>query len=635
MAGILDMAEDAIISVDESQRILVFNRGAERMFGYAAHEVLGESLDVLLPSRIAVVHQSHIRSFAAAPETGRHMGERSDVRGRRKDGTEFPAEASISKLVQEGETIFTAIVRDVTKRQRAEQARAQLAAILEATTDFVGTADTDGRLLYLNQAGRRMVGIGPAEDISGLTIPDCYPERERPRLLSEVIPTVLREGVWSGETVFQARDGREIPVLLLGLAHRATADSPLLLSAIARDLTAYKKLEQQFRQAQKMEAIGRLAGGIAHDFNNVLTAITGYTELLLEEAEAKDPRRGDLEEIRTAARRAGDLTRQLLAFSRQQVLEPRVLDLNDVVAGMDKMLRRILGEDVELAPAPAADLGRVKADPSQLEQVILNLAVNARDAMPGGGKLTIETANVELDDAYAREHVAVVPGRYVMLAVSDTGTGMDAETKTRIFEPFFTTKGPGKGTGLGLATVYGIVKQSGGNVWVYSEPGQGATFKVYLPMVDEPVEGPAIVAAPTRPLEGTETILVVEDNASVRRLVRTVLQGHGYTVLEAAEPADALALVGRQGGPIALLVTDVVMPGMSGRELARQLEAARPGLLVLYISGYTDDAIVNHGVLEAGVAFLQKPFTPMSLLAKVRAVLDSPHGPDPSQVRQG
>jgi PAS domain S-box-containing protein len=623
LAGILDMAQDAIISVDKSQRIILFNRGAEKMFGYATHEVLGKPVEVLLPSRFADAHRSHIQDFGAAPESGGKTGERGEASGRRKDGTEFPAEASISKLVQEGETIFTAIVRDVTERQRTEQARAQLATILEATTDFVGTADIEGRLVYLNQAGRRMVGIGPAEDIRGLTIPALYPEHERPRLLSEVIPTVLREGAWSGEAVFQHSDGREIPVLISTLANQATADSPLLLSAIARDLTEYKRLEHQFRLAQKMEAVGRLAGGIAHDFNNVLTAITGYTELLLEGAEAGDPRRGDLEEIRTAAQRAAGLTRQLLAFSRQQVLEPRVFDLNEVVAGMDKMLRPILGEDVELTTSLAADLGRAKADPGQIEQVILNLAVNARDAMPRGGKLTVETANVELDDAYAREHVSIVPGRYVMLAVSDTGMGMDAETKARIFEPFFTTKVVGKGTGLGLATAYGIVKQSGGNVWVYSEPGKGATFKVYLPRVDAPVEGPAVTAAPTRPVEGTETILVTEDNESVRRLVGTVLKGHGYTVLEAAEPAEALALAERHGGPVALLVTDVVMPGMSGRELARQLEAARPDLRVLYTSGYTDDAVVSHGVLEAGVAFLQKPFTPADLLRKVRAALEA------------
>ncbi|MDP3911069.1 MAG: response regulator [Gemmatimonadales bacterium] len=624
MAGVLDMAQDAIISVDESQHIVLFNRGAEQMFGYAAREVLGQPLDALLPSGVADVHRGHIRGFAAAPETGRRMGERSEVRGRRKDGTEFPAEASISKLVRDGETIFTAIVRDVTERWRAEEELAlglrEREAIMEGVPDILYLLDADARLVRWNRRFEVATGYAP-EELAGRAALDFFRADAQP-LVAAKIMEAFQTGYAEVEADLLAKDGRTVPHHWSGVPRRDERGEAVGLVGVGRDLTAYKKLEHQFRQAQKMEAVGRLAGGIAHDFNNVLTAISGYTELLIEEAAPQDPRRGDLEEIRTAAERAAGLTRQLLAFSRQQVLEPRVLDLNAVVAGMDKMLRRILGEDVELAAALAARLGRIKADPGQIEQVILNLAVNARDAMPGGGKLTIETADVELDDAYAGEHVAVVPGPYVMLAVSDTGTGMDAETKAKIFEPFFTTKGPGKGTGLGLATVYGIVKQSGGNLWVYSEPGQGATFKVYLPRVDEPAERPAAAAAPARPIAGTETILVVEDNESVRRLVRTVLSGHGYTVLEAAEPAEALALVGRHGGEIALLVTDVVMPGMSGRELAQQVEAVRPDLLVLYMSGYTDDAIVNHGVLEAGVAFLQKPFTPAGLLRKVREVLD-------------
>ncbi len=514
------------------------------------------------------------------------------------------------------------ILSTAVERQRAEQARARLATILEATSDLVGTAGPDGRLRYLNQAGRRMIGIGATEELTALTIPDLHPEREHPRLLTEILPSLLRDGVWNGETVFKARDGREIPVLISSLAHRPAPDAPLLLSVIARDLTSYKKLEQQFRQAQKLEAIGRLTGGIAHDFNNILTAISGYTELLLHDLAPGAAQCDDLEEIRKATDRATGLTRQLLAFSRQQVMKVRVLDLNAVVAGMDKMLRRIVGEDIDLTASLASDLGRVKADAGQLEQVILNLVVNARDAMPGGGKLMLETANAELDVAYVREHVAVTPGYYVMLAVSDTGTGMDAETKAKIFEPFFTTKATGKGTGLGLATVHGIVEQSGGNVWVYSEPDRGTTFKVYLPMVDEPATKPSVAPTSTRTLDGTETILVAEDNESVRRLVGTVLRARGYTVLEAAVPEAVLALAARHAGPIALLLTDVVMPGLSGPELAGRLQAARPELRVLYISGYTDDAIGRHGVLEPGVSFLEKPFTPTGLLRKVRSVLD-------------
>jgi len=552
--------------------------------------------------------------------------ERIEYRVRRPDGAVRWLEDALVPVVDAAGAVerLDGIARDITDRKRAaeELARAlrERETIMEGVPDILYMVDADTRLVRWNRRLEVVTGYAPAALAGRLALDFIAPDARA--LLAEAIMQALATGYAEIEADLLTADGRTIPYHWTGVPLRNEKGEPTGLTGVGRDLTAYKNLEQQFRQAQKMEAIGRLAGGIAHDFNNVLTAITGYTELLLDDLGDDAAQRGDLEEIRAAAARAAGLTRQLLAFSRQQVLEPRVLDLNAVVAGMDKMLRRILGEDVELATALAANLGRIKADPGQIEQVILNLAVNARDAMPRGGKLTIETANAELDDAYAREHVTVVPGRYVMLAMSDTGTGIDAEIKAKMFEPFFTTKGPGKGTGLGLATVYGIVKQSGGNVWVYSEPGRGATFKVYLPGVDEPVEGPAVVAAPTRPLEGTETILVVEDNESVRRLVRGVLQGHGYVVLDAAEPAEALTLVEGHGGHIALLVTDVVMPGISGRELARQLEAARPGLLVLYMSGYTDDAIVNHGVLEAGVAFLQKPFTPAGLLHKVREVLD-------------
>jgi PAS domain S-box-containing protein len=480
-----------------------------------------------------------------------------------------------------------------------------------------------------------MLGVAPAEDISGATIPDFFPEHERARVLGDIIPTILREGVWSGETVLQARNGREIPVLLSSLAHGATADSPLLLSAIARDLTEYKKLERQFQQAQKMEAVGRLAGGIAHDFNNLLTVITSYADLLLEDFSPEDARREDMKEIQKAAVSAAGLTRQLLAFSRQQVLEPRVLDVNDVVASADSLLKRLLGEDIDLVTMLAPEVGAVMADRGQLEQVIVNLAVNARDAMPDGGKLTIETTNAEMDEAYARTHPPAQPGRFVMLAVSDTGVGMDEQTLGRIFEPFFTTKEVGKGTGLGLATVYGVVKQSGGFIWVYSEPGQGTTFKIYLPRVEQPAEAVAPPAAPGKSLQGTETVLLVEDADPIRAVARKVLDRLGYTVLEAPNGEVALQVATRHQGPIHLLLTDVIMPELGGRRLADQLIALRPEVKVLYTSGYTDDAVVRHGVLNSGIAYLQKPFTPDALARKLRDVLDAPQGPDPSQARAG
>jgi nitrogen-specific signal transduction histidine kinase/ActR/RegA family two-component response regulator len=391
-----------------------------------------------------------------------------------------------------------------------------------------------------------------------------------------------------------------------------------------RDITARKDLEEQLRQSQKMEAIGRLAGGIAHDFNNLLTAISGYCELLLMGLGTGDPLRRICDEITKAADRAAALTRHLLAFSRKQVLQPKVLDLNAVVSAIDPMLRRLIGEDLELTILSAPTLGRVKADRVQIEQVLVNLAVNARDAMPRGGKLIIETADVELDEAYVRRLVDVRAGSYVLLAVSDTGSGMDAETLAHIFEPFFTTKEPGKGTGLGLSTVYGIVKQSGGYIFVYSELNRGTTFKIYLPRVEEEVPLPDQNAVPAIPTEGWETVLLVEDEQPVRALVREILQRNGYAVLEAGHGREALQISDRYPGPIHLMVTDVVMPGISGCELAEHLASRRPDTKVLYVSGYTDNALLNHDMTDPTIAFLQKPFTTYALARKVREVLDTP-----------
>ena len=384
------------------------------------------------------------------------------------------------------------------------------------------------------------------------------------------------------------------------------------------------RLEEQLRQAQKMEAIGRLAGGIAHDFNNLLTAITGYSELVINSLGANLLARKNVEHIKKAAWRAATLTRQLLAFSRRQVQHLKVLDLNAVVTNFEAMLQPLIGEDIHLETVLQPGLGLIKADPGQIEQIILNLIVNARDAMPEGGNLTIETANVELDEAYAHRHVSVRPGPYVMLAFSDTGCGMDEETQARIFEPFFTTKEHGKGTGLGLATVYGIVKQSGGNIWVYSELGKGTTFKIYLPQVEGIAEGSEPAHPGSSILRGSETILLVEDEDMVRSLAQEILEAHGYAVSEACDSTEALRICHMHSGSIHLLVTDVVMPGMSGRELAARLGTIHPETKVLYMSGYTDDAVVRHGVLNAGLVFLQKPFSANTFLRKVREVLDSP-----------
>jgi two-component system cell cycle sensor histidine kinase/response regulator CckA len=399
---------------------------------------------------------------------------------------------------------------------------------------------------------------------------------------------------------------------------------------IVKDITASKqaerereKLNEQLRASQRMEAIGSLAGGVAHDFNNLLSVILSYTGFALDGVRTGDPLRDDLGEVKNAAERAVALTRQLLAFSRKQVLQPVPLSLNQIAAGLEKMLRRILGEDIDLVQVLAPDLGLTLADPGQIEQVLMNLVVNARDSMPEGGKLTIETANVEIDEEYAARHVAVKPGSYVQLAVSDTGCGMDEQTKARLFEPFFTTKEKGKGTGLGLSTVYGIVKQSGGNIWVYSEPGKGTTFKIYLPRELSATTATA-TKRPTVPRRttGTETILVVEDEEALGKVARRTLDAAGYKVLTAADGDEALLQSAQHAGDIHLLLTDVVMPRMSGRALAQELSKTRPALKVLYMSGYTDNAIVHHGVLDRGTHFLGKPFTGADLTRKVREVLD-------------
>ncbi|HEU4403210.1 MAG TPA: ATP-binding protein [Candidatus Polarisedimenticolia bacterium] len=375
-----------------------------------------------------------------------------------------------------------------------------------------------------------------------------------------------------------------------------------------------------------METIGRLASGLAHDFNNLLTAILGHCDLLLRRLSREDPSRRGIEEIQDAGERAGALTRQLLAYSRRQVLKPQVLDLNANVTSMLPMLRRLIDEDIELIPALESTLGHIEADPSQIEQVVMNLVVNARDSMPSGGRLVVETSNADLDETFAKSHSPTRPGRYVMLAVSDTGSGMDEETKARIFEPFFTTKELGKGTGIGLATVYGIVKQSGGYIWVYSEQGMGSTFKIYLPRVDAEISRET-TSEPTPPLpRGRETVLLVEDDRSVLLPAREMLEMIGYKVLEAHDGREALDVACRHGQPIDLLLTDVVMPHMSGRELAESIATIQPGIRVLYMSGYTEGVIIHHGALDAGVAYLQKPFTSATLARKVREALDTRMG---------
>lgn len=478
------------------------------------------------------------------------------------------------------------------------------------------------RIMSSNEALCQILGY-TSNELKGKTIAEItHPEdiEEDVRMAR----TLFAGGIpgYRIEKRFITKSGKTVWVNLTASVIRAENNDPLFGLGIVEDVTERKQLELQFLQAQKMEAVGRLAGGIAHDFNNLLTVINGYSQLLLERLDPKNLSRGPIEEIQKAGVRAASLTRQLLAFGRKQILAPQVTDLNVIVSEIEKMLRRLIGEDIELRAVLGPNLGKVRVDTGQVEQVLTNLVLNARDAMPQGGRITIETSDVDLDATYVRTHLAVAAGRYVMLAVSDTGHGMDAETQSHIFEPFFTTKEAGKGTGLGLATVYGIVKQSGGYIWVYSEPGEGTVFKIYLPRVEE-TQAAEEERRPSSPAPGgKETILVAEDQDAVRILICEVLTSKGYRILVASRGEEALRIAREHPGPIHLLVTDVVMPGISGRELARNLAVLQPELKVLYMSGYTGNAMVHHGMLEEGLIFIQKPFSPDALARKVREVLE-------------
>ncbi|MFO0617484.1 MAG: response regulator [Polyangiaceae bacterium] len=525
-------------------------------------------------------------------------------------------------------------------RRKAEDAllesQARFRRLSESGIIGIVVADLEGGILEANDAYLQMIGYSREELIDGAVRWSDLTPPEFAHLTARAVEQLQTFGAapaWETESL--RKDGSRFPAVV-GVASLEHSKAIAFMADLTerkqaeaarkRAEEALRQSEEQFRQAQKMEAVGRLAGGVAHDFNNILSVILGHAELVLGDLGPADPMRADIEEIRTAAKRAAGLTNQLLLFSRQQVLEPKVLDLDEVLRGMDKMLQRILGEDVELVSLTGRSTGRVRADRTQVEQVVLNLVVNARDAMPTGGKLTIETADVELDDEYVANHGPVAPGRYVMLAITDTGIGMDKAIQSRIFEPFFTTKEKGKGTGLGLATVFGTVRQSGGSVWVYSEPNKGSTFKVYLPRVDAAVDVARVRPAPTT-LKGTETILLVEDEEQVRTIALSILRRQGYRVISAQHAGEALLLCESHPETIDLLLTDVVMPHMSGPELAKRLASTRPGMKVLCMSGYTDDSIVRHGVLDSGVAYMQKPFTPESLRRRVREVLDHPQSP--------
>src|SRR5579862_49860 len=489
--------------------------------------------------------------------------------------------------------------------------------------------DSTGKILDANPAFLELLGHTSTSELVGQHIFGLYADNDKWFDLADFLRS---SAPFRGLTAEWKRANNTTTVVRVSGRAAVNGGEGMVFELFAEDVTERRALEQQLRQSQKMEAVGRLAGGIAHDFNNLLMVILGYSEFLLERLGAEPHLRGPAQEISSAAERASSLTRQLLAFSRKQMLAPRIVNLNDVATENIKMLTRMIGEDVDLVLVPSSTLWPVRADAGQIEQVIMNLAVNARDAMPTGGKLTIETSNVTLDDDYARFHAPLRPGDYVMVAISDTGAGMDNETQSHIFEPFFTTKGP-KGTGLGLSTVYGIIKQSGGYIWVYSEMGRGTTFKIYLPRVASMGEAAAQVTAPLeahKPEPGTETILLVEDEANLRYLARQYLEKQGYKVIEAADGAVAMQIAVAHDKVIHLLLTDVIMPGMNGRELAQRISEIRPNVKILYMSGYTENVIGHNGMLDAGVRLLQKPFNLRDLRSKVREVLDAT--PTPPEV---
>jgi PAS domain S-box-containing protein len=525
-----------------------------------------------------------------------------------------------SFLAAMAHVIAAAIERKRLEDQLNREARFQ-AMLMEALPGFVFLLDPRQRLVRWNRAAERISGYGP-DEIARLAPLDLIAPDQR-EAVGAAIQDAFTHGSLSIEADVITQEGRRMPYYFSGV-RLVTADGPTVLG-IGVDVSDRRLLEAQLRQAQKLEAIGQLAGGVAHDFNNILTVISGFSEMLMSSVPATDPKWEAIKAIHDASDRAAALTRQLLAFSRQSVLEPRVVDINTVVRETEKLLRRLIGEDILFTTVLDPRIQRVRIDPGQLAQVLINLSINARDAMPQGGKLTIETRNIELDESYCQHHVGVKPGSYVQLAITDTGSGMTPEIRARIFEPFFTTKGVGRGTGLGLSVVNGIVKQSGGNIEVYSEPGQGTTFKLYFPVVTDPELTPEAVLPVAAVPHGSETVLLVEDEEGVRNIALLALQAHGYTVLTATNGPEALRLAEQHSGRIDLLVTDLVMPGMSGRTLAETLSPRFPRMKTLYISGYTDDAVIRHGLVQETIAFLQKPFSPFALIRKVREILDA-HG---------
>jgi len=633
---------DAIVAVDRGGIIVQINSLAEEMFGYAKDELAGERIEVLVPESYRGDHRQHREAFARAPKT-RRMGADLELSGRRRDGSQFPVEISVSPVSTESGWFVLSAIRDISARKRIEEElrranlelqeitaqqigeyRSRLASIIDSSEDAILSKTLDGTITSWNKGAERIYGYKP-EEVIGKRISILAPG-DRADEITEILAKIARgETLEHYESVRVTKDGRRVDVSISVSPLRNARGQIIGASAIARDITAQKRAESQLRQAQKMEAIGRLAGGVAHDFNNILAIINACTEFLRDRIPSAAEPATYVENIRKATERGTSLTRQLLAFGRSSAVQPQILDLNSRLKDITRLLRPLLGDDVEVLVVPESPSAIIEADPGQLDQIIVNLAVNARDAMPRGGKFILETGSIRFHEDSTFNHQTMPAGDYVLLAASDTGTGMDKSTLSRIFEPFFTTKEVGKGAGLGLATVYGIVKRSGAHIFVYSELGLGTTFKIYFPCAEDRIGPRSNPETETGPLTAktAHTILLVEDDEIMRSLTRQILEENGYKVIEAGDGQTAIEWMNANSTPIDLLLTDVAMRRISGPELADRLKATQPKLKVAFMSGYTGELMANREMLKPAATLLQKPFTRSALLKTIASLLGS------------
>jgi PAS domain S-box-containing protein len=627
LRALIDNMPDLIYVKDDESRFVLANRALAQLMGAKNPEdLLGKTDFDYFPKELATAYYSDEQAILQTGLPLLNQEERSvDAEGNAK----WLSTSKVPLRDRQGETIgIIGIGRDITVGKQAEetlrQSETSFRSVVEGAPYGIFRASVDGRFLRVNSALQEMLGYRTLTELLDANLGDhVFRNRADFHHLVELLGSV--DEFKDVEMEWKRKDDSPITVLCSGRKVEGGDENTTYNEVFVEDITERRVLERQLRMAAKMEAVGRLSGGIAHDFNNLLGVIIGYSQMLARKMERDNPLHEYIEEIEKAGQRATSLTRQLLAFSRQQILTPKVLNLNELVSDMVKMLPRLIGEDIAISTKLEPAIGSVKADQGQIEQVVMNLAVNARDAMPSGGRLTIGTADAVFDEMYARQHPGAKPGKYVMLSVADSGVGMNSQTLQHIFEPFFTTKEVGKGTGLGLATVYGIMKQSGGYIWVDSELGNGSCFQIFLPHVEEAVTHVAEQTSPSPNSQGSETILVAEDAEPLRKLARTFLEERGFQVLTASSGEEALKVAAEFSGEIHLLLTDVVMPGMNGRVLAEQLLPKRPGMKVLYMSGYTDSFIAGHGVLEEGTHLLHKPFTEEVLISRIREVLKSVH----------